>query len=593
MTADRDQLELRPAGLLASCAILIVLLVVLFWHFLAVQFQFVFFRPGEWGHTLLVPFATVYLAWIDRARLMRAPFRVSGAGFIVVGIGIGLYGLTVLGPGWLHLHNARSIGIALVLCGIVITLCGWSAFRVLWFPLLYLVAFGQFLSPTLLAPVTDRLQEIATGGSRFMFGLLGYDTIRTGNLLVLETPEHRNAIDVAEACSGMRMLMAFIALGALVAWSTLPRLWQRFLLVALAVPIALLVNILRITMQGVLDAYDPELSVGTAHSFLGMLWLFPALLLFLGCQWFIAGFAPERSAGSSDPAGEVGVTRWSRRTPIAFGVLLGLLLVGAASIHLFAGMTGLHSIKKPVPLREPLETVSPTLGSWKRVGEDRIYPDTVQEVLGTTTYLDRSYVLEDGAVLNLHVAHYTGGPSNRPHVPERCWAVQGLIQTADPFVIDLTDLLDRMPAGDQVNLATGVPYRMIDARHPVTGIPRRLQVPVGDLELTVSMFVDPAEPEVRLVGAYFFIANGRMTPSALGVRSLAYAIDSEHAFFTKVQLALAASDPRLSDAEFLEVFEELVRSIIPPLLPELLRVLPDWSYFESDRTTPRSPVVGE
>ena len=334
-------------------------------------------------------------------------------------------------------------------------------------------------------------------------------------------------------------------------------------------------------MQGVLDSYDPELSVGAAHSFLSMLWLFPALLLFLFCQWFLAGFSPETTSDISSDSATPAAMRWSPRTPVALGVLFGLLLLAVLSIHGIAQYTGVHSIKKSVPLREPLETVSPTLGSWKRIGSDRLYSDTVAEVLGTTIYLDRDYLLEEVGLLNLHVAHYTGGPSNRPHVPERCWSVHGLIQTNASFILNCTDLLDGMPDGSRRNLVTGEPYRLIESSHPRTGLPRTLRVPVGELELMVSMFVDPAEPGVRLVGAYFFIANGQMTPSAHGVRPLAYNLGAEHAFFTKVQLSLVAENPELSDADFLAAYEQLLRSIIPPLLPELLRVLPDWSQFEN------------
>ena len=579
MTADRDHFELRPGRLLLSVTILVIILTMLFWHFLVVQLQFATLRPGDWGHILLVPIATVYLAWIDRARLFAHPFRVSGSGYLIVGLGLGLYGLTILGPGWLQLHNARSIGIALILCGIVITLCGWSVLRVLWFPLLYLFLFGQFISPVVLAPITDRLQDVATTGSRFMFGLIGYDTIRTGNLLILETPEQSRPIDVAEACSGMRMLMAFLALGTLVAWSGLPLLWQRFLLILLAVPIALIVNIFRITMQGVLETYDPELTVGSAHSFLSMLWLAPALLLFLLCQWFLAGFSPESSTDPT-PVPEERTASWSPRTPVAFGVLVGLLIVGALMIHLVAGMTGLHSIKQSVPLREPLETVSTVLGPWKRAGEDRAYSDTVVEVLGTPAYLDRTYLNEGTGLLQLHVAHYTGGPTNRPHVPERCWSVTGLIQTNDSFLLDLSQLLESIPEGERVNRETGAPYRVIGTVHPVTGESRILRVPVGRLELMVSMFVDPMNPGARLVGGYFFIANGRMTPSAFGVRPLAYNQDDSHAFFTKIQFSYAVDDSEVPDSEVIASFERSLRSIIPVLLPELLRILPDWSEIE-------------
>ena len=255
-------------------------------------------------------------------------------------------------------------------------------------------------------------------------------------------------------------------------------------------------------------------------------------------------------------------------------------MVGGVLIHLVAGWTGVHSIKQAVPLRAPLETVSTILGPWKRIGEDVVYPDTVVDVLGTDAYLDRTYGLDGAGQLQLHVAHYTGGPTNRPHVPERCWSVTGLIQTGAASRIDLSDLLASMPEGRRRNPATGEPYRVIESVHPLTGASRDLYVPVGGLQLRVSIFVDPLNPGVRLVGGYFFIANGRLTPSANAVRLLAYNRADRHAFFTKIQFALAVDDPDRSDVEVLEAFERLIESILPSLLPELLRVLPDWTELE-------------
>ncbi|MEE2681083.1 MAG: exosortase/archaeosortase family protein [Planctomycetota bacterium] len=579
MPAPRDHLELRPGRFLLSVTGRLGILAALFWHFVVVQFQFALHRPGEWGHTLLVPIATGFLVWIDRERLFARPFRVSGSGYLLVGLGLGLYGLTLLGPGWLQVHNARSLGIAVILCGCVITILGWGSLRVLWFPLLYLFLFGQFVSPVVLAPITDRLQDLAASGARFTLGLFGYDTIRSGNLLMIETPDRSRPIDVAEACSGMRMLMAFLALGTLIAWSGLPLLWQRGVLVLLAVPIALLVNIVRIAMQGVLDTYDPELTTGAAHSFISMLWLIPALLLFLLCQWFLSGFSPEESS-DSEPVRSV--PRWSTRTPIAFGVRMGLLIFGGVMIHFIAGWAGVHSIKQAVPLRAPLETVSTVLGPWKRVGTDLVYPDTVVDVLGTSAYLDRTYRLDGEGQLQLHVAHYTGGPTTRPHLPERCWSVTGLIQTGDASVIDVSEFLDSMPESDRRHRSTGESYRAVDVLDLPTGEPRRLHVPVGNLELRVSIFADPLDPGVRLVGGYFFIANGRLTSSAYGVRALAYQPGDRHAFFTKIQFTQAIDAAGLSDEDVLASYERLVESILPRLLPELLRVLPDWSDLEAD-----------
>ena len=52
-------------------------------------------------------------------------------------------------------------------------------------------------------------------------------------------------------------------------------------LVLMTVPVAIAVNVIRVTVQGLLFPSWPELIHGDAHMFLGMLMLLPALLLFL------------------------------------------------------------------------------------------------------------------------------------------------------------------------------------------------------------------------------------------------------------------------------------------------------------------------
>jgi exosortase len=580
MKSDTDAIQISPGRAAFALVVLVLVLVALFWHFVSAQVFYSYNYLGDWGHTFIVPLITAYLVWIDRDRLLSSPFKSAPTGFAVVVFGILLYVLTLFGPGFIQVHNAKAVGISVTLYGVAIIACGWTSLRVLWFPLLYLVVFGQFISPQLLAPITERMQDFAAAGSYFMFEVLGYTTSRVGNLITLESNGSSRPLDVAEACSGMKMLMAFLALGTFVAWTGLPRLWQRVVLVLLGLPIAIVVNILRITTQGILDSYDTGFSVGAAHSTISMLWLIPALLLFLFFMWMLEPFAPEDESPEPKPVDSIAVTPGTRAACI--GLLL-LLFFAAIGIHIAANTTGFKSIKSPAPLRASLDSLPLIIGDWIRVGGDVSYEDTVIETLGTTLYVDRAYALQgdpERGVLQVHIAFYTGGATNRPHVPERCWAVQGLTASRDPELLELAGLAESWSVGNAVNSATGESYPVVEIEHPVTRVRQTVHLPIGDPAVRVTLFADPRNPELRMVGGYFFIANGRMTPNAMAVRPLAYNFSSTHAYFCKVQFTYLDFGSALTDDELVQHFRDLVEGMMVDLMPEVMKVLPDWPAYE-------------
>jgi exosortase/archaeosortase family protein len=83
--------------------------------------------------------------------------------------------------------------------------------------------------------------------------------------------------------------MTFITLAAAMAFLTLSRpMWQKLLLIASAVPIAIFCNVMRVSGQGLLDVYVTEqASEGFAHQFAGMVMLIPAIFLLLGVGWVL------------------------------------------------------------------------------------------------------------------------------------------------------------------------------------------------------------------------------------------------------------------------------------------------------------------
>jgi exosortase len=131
------------------------------------------------------------------------------------------------------------------LAGAVLLAGGWRlfiwagpivAFLVFMFPLPWRV------SQALLVP----LQKVATICSTYLLQVMGYGAYREANVIHLAGVP----MEVIDACSGLRMLTVFLALCAAVAMVIERPLWERLVVFASAVPIALAVNVMRITATG-------------------------------------------------------------------------------------------------------------------------------------------------------------------------------------------------------------------------------------------------------------------------------------------------------------------------------------------------------
>jgi exosortase len=101
-------------------------------------------------------------------------------------------------------------------------------------------------------------------------------------------------LDVAEACSGMRLLMTFVALGVAMAYLHYRPIWQRLVLLACTVPIAILCNIVRVTVTGFIYVLgDPQYAQGFYHELLGFVTLALAFGLYGLIAWFMSNLFVE------------------------------------------------------------------------------------------------------------------------------------------------------------------------------------------------------------------------------------------------------------------------------------------------------------
>ena len=232
---------------------------------------------GDWmhdpnySHGVLVPLFSGFLIWRIRHRLARLPIRPSwwGLGGIA-----GALGMLVVGKLGAELFLTRSSFIFL-LGGIVLYFLGWRRLRALLFPLLFL--FLMIPIPALIFnQISLPLQFFASHVASSLLTLAGVPVLRAGNIIRLPTM----TLEVAQACSGIRSLISLIALAIIYGYFVESSLWRRMVLVAAAVPIAVLANAVRIMGTGMLVEYwSPEWATGFFHAFSGWVVFVVALLL--------------------------------------------------------------------------------------------------------------------------------------------------------------------------------------------------------------------------------------------------------------------------------------------------------------------------
>ncbi|MAT81501.1 MAG: hypothetical protein CMJ29_07640 [Phycisphaerae bacterium] len=589
----------------------------LFWSFLHRQVMWAIKEQADWGHTLVIPFIAGWFVYLNRSTIFREPFRIAWTGLILLIAGMAVYSISGLGPVMFRHHNIMGFGVGVSLFGLVLFFCGWRAMRWLWFPTLYVIVFGQTISDVFLEVITYRLQDIAAVGSYYGLSLIGYDVERSGNTLQIFHDGELVPVNIAEACSGMRMLVAFLALGVAMAYAgfsfrarypfltlwifsrrlfgrlfgrrkavgssacrrTATVLWviiQRTLLVIFAVPTAVFVNILRVMTLGILSTQDTQFAAGDFHTMVGMLWLIPAFFVYLGIMWVLKSiltYDNEKSGSQNNEDARVQI-RFGNRTKWAFVTSVCILVFGGISFQFAANALGVYLEKQPVAPRYSLDSIPYTVGPWSasRTSEHRMDESGVEQ-LGTDLYLTRQYFnIQDSSQpsIQLHIAYYTGHIDTIPHVPDRCLVAGGLTQE-QPQPINLPLALDGEDwILDQDNVLDGEPYRIATVSRPQGKI-EQARLPVGEFELRTTEFGNPDRPNLSVFAGYFFIANGRLTPDPWGVKMLAFKPEDKKAYFCKVQI-MAASENSMTMDEFVE----LATSFLEPMIPEISRVLPDW-----------------
>ncbi len=285
----------NPANVL-MLVLLTAGVVFLFWGWFVNQSLHSWGSP-DWSHAFLVPVISAYLLWQSRAEFERSPRMTFWPGVVPLLLSVWCYVFFTVG-----VPNHLGQGLALILCvfGLSLLLLGPAAMRSLFLPIAYL-GFAITLPEMVMIKMTFPLQLFAAEGGYVLLRMLGVQADLTGNIINITNPAtlKTSPMSVAEACSGMRMLIAFVALGAAVALVATRMWWKRISLILLAVPVALFLNVVRVAVLGFLTLWDAQLSQGEAHTFIGTLLLIPGFLLYMAVVWTLHKAVPEQAEAAA------------------------------------------------------------------------------------------------------------------------------------------------------------------------------------------------------------------------------------------------------------------------------------------------------
>ena len=250
---------------------------------------------SSWSHGFLIPLFSLYFLNQRKTEILNLQAKPSYLGLFFLICGILFYPFNIV-----HLHYAylRPIGMIATFGAVALFLGGWGLVKYTWLPIGYLV-FAVPLPVRYYVSLTIPMRQWAAIVAAFLLNLVN-DLEATANGVVVDViykgQRLEPALDVAEACSGMRLLMAFLALGVAMAYLHYRPIWQRIVLLVSTIPIAIFCNIVRVTTTGFIYVLlHPKYTRGIYHDLLGLAMLPLAFGLYGLLAWFMSSLLMEES----------------------------------------------------------------------------------------------------------------------------------------------------------------------------------------------------------------------------------------------------------------------------------------------------------
>lgn len=234
----------------------------------------------NYSHGLLIPFISIYL-FRERLQALSEADKSRQSSWAGLLITIAALVLLIVGYIGAELFVKRT-SLIVLLFGSLCLLEGWKYAKAVSFPV-GLLFFAVPLPYVLYNSVAFPLKLLASKIAVHLIGLFGMPVFLEGNIISLP----HTTLEVVDACSGIRSLMTLITLAVLLAYFHHKQIWKRLVVLALAIPVAVMANATRVATTGFLTQYSQAWGHGPLHDFQGWL-VFVASFAGLGlCSYLL------------------------------------------------------------------------------------------------------------------------------------------------------------------------------------------------------------------------------------------------------------------------------------------------------------------
>ncbi len=231
----------------------------------------------DYSHGLVIPFISLWFFWRDRKVWKGLLEQATSHGFGLVL----LAGAVLMHAAGLRMQipHLSAMAFVLSLWGLIWLFLGQRAAWQAWFP----VGFLLFAVPvSFLAHATFPLRMLGTVVSTWILNGIGIPTEQM-HTAVVSSAGQGFALDVADECSGIRSIMALMAITAVYAYMFKKHWFSRAFLFAMSIPVAVAANIGRIvTIAIVARFWGQDLAMKIYHDYSGY-------LIFVLCVFMVMG----------------------------------------------------------------------------------------------------------------------------------------------------------------------------------------------------------------------------------------------------------------------------------------------------------------
>ena len=190
-----------------------------------------------YSHGFIIPIVSLFLIYQHKETLAKLEPSPSLIGLIVL---ISALLLHILGT-ILYVFSVSGFSIFFLIIGLTLYMFGKEITKTIWFPLIFLV-FMFPMPEAVISLVSFPLKIFAAKAGVWVTSIFGIPIYLEGFNITIPAGQ----LLVGNPCSGLRSLIAFMALGSIFAYLSSVSMPKKWLIFIISIPIALLSNIVRI-----------------------------------------------------------------------------------------------------------------------------------------------------------------------------------------------------------------------------------------------------------------------------------------------------------------------------------------------------------